>query len=281
MNPSGEAANATLVASQKYNKKIPLLRTESTILARAFPGSSGHQDDYPFPFTRVEVFDGYRNYPYRAIGKLFFANSKPCSASAVSSPNNNLIWTAGHCLTNNGEVASGVKFAPAYKDGNAPYGRWEACQLYVQRDWFYNSDWRYDLGAIKACPRSDGARLHDVVGSLPITFNAPRNHHWSAFGYPENSPFTGERLITAQSSHGHDDPKTDPVRPIGIGSDMTPGSSGGPWILNLTRNIAGSSRNVVNGVVSYSWPETDNAQYSPYHGDKAKTLRQRAIDDGA
>jgi len=141
--------------------------------------------------------------------------------------------TAQIGITVNGELDSGVKFIPAYKDGNAPYGTWEACQLFVQRDWFYDSNRSYDLGAIKACPRSDGARLHDVVGSLPIAFNAPRNHHWNTFGCPAESPFSGERLITAQSSHGHNDPQEDLVLPIGIGSDLTGGSSGGPWLKHL------------------------------------------------
>ena len=56
-----------------------------------------------------------------AIGKLFL-NGGYCSASVISG--NNIIVTAAHCCwdrTKNNWIG-GWSFAPAYNNGNAPYG---------------------------------------------------------------------------------------------------------------------------------------------------------------
>ena len=52
------------------------------------------------------------------------------------------------------------------------------------------------------------------------------------FGYPQAAPFNGNRLITTASTdwYTHDFTPGGQVSKI-IGSDLTGGSSGGPWIL--------------------------------------------------
>ena len=77
-------------------------------------------------FTQYcENCDGVNgNFPQRAIGKLF-TSAGSCSASVVSGQN--VIVTAAHCCYNrsSGGWIGGWQFAPAYRDGFAPYGMFD------------------------------------------------------------------------------------------------------------------------------------------------------------
>jgi V8-like Glu-specific endopeptidase len=238
--------------------------------------------DRPHPFTGHEVLDSYEQYPLQTIGKLFFTQGEfdyVCSASALVSDNQRLVWTAGHCVSGGDGFtwSTNVRFVPAYRYGAAPFGSWEVCGLYTTWNWYYYGDISYDMGALKVCDRSDGARLHEVVGSLGFLANVPRVQHWNAFGYPAAEPFNGESLHTCQAGHGRDDTVMQPMT-IGIGCDMTGGSSGGPWILEMQRQGAG---NYLNGVNSYGYSNLPNVMFSPYFGDEFLNLRDYAISNGA
>lgn len=237
----------------------------------------------PLPFTGTEIFDSYEQYPLRTVGKVFFTQNGSnfvCSAAAVVSDNKRLVYTAGHCVAaGDGLTWSGnVFFVPAYREGNAPMGVWSACGIYTTSGWFENGDFSEDFGIIKVCDQDDGTRLHDVVGSLGLLTHASRVQHWNDFGYPAAPPFNGETLNTCQASHGIDDTNAFPAT-IGIGCDMTGGSSGGPWILGFKR--LGTNGNYLNGLNSYGYSNVPNVMFSPYFGDMAQALWQYAIDNGS
>ena len=60
------------------------------------------------------------------VGALFQgawqSNPHFCSASVVDSPSGDVIATAAHCLSGNGQD---LEFVPMYHDGQAPYGAWD------------------------------------------------------------------------------------------------------------------------------------------------------------
>jgi V8-like Glu-specific endopeptidase len=242
---------------------------------------------YPFPFTSGFVpSNQYKRFPHRTIGKVFFTMSgvdATCSASAVNSPNKRLIVTAGHCVSNGkGKYHENWMFVPAYNPNNSnpkdrePYGRWPACQKYVTTAFHTASLLAKDLGMVKACD-TNGKKLHDVVGYLGYKANISLNQTWYAFGYPAASPFDGNKLAYCKSAYGttHSTHKT-----IGIGCNMTGGSSGGPWIVSYSAGKTGAV-NYINGLNSHTKTSEPNSMYSPYFGQNFLDLRTLAIKTGA
>lgn len=235
---------------------------------------------FPYPYTGAMVTLNYKSYPYSTIGRLFFTQrgvDYVCSASAVDSANKRLVITAGHCVVDFGAWSTNVVFVPAYKNGAAPLGAWSACGLYAPRAWIKDGDFARDIGAIKICDRN-GKRLHQVTGALGFLANAPRIQHWNSFGYPASYPFSGERMFTCQSSHALDDYGSPAA--IGVGCDMTGGSSGGPWIARFEFGKI-SGHNLINGIVSYGYFGEPNTMYSPYFGGAFLELRRAAMAKGA
>lgn len=228
--------------------------------------------NYPGPFTRFEVFDDYRVYPYRAIGKLFFrrgGRSYVCSAASIG---NNAIWTAGHCLHAGNNRSDGwssrVVFVPSYKDGNAPFGQWPAAQLFTSPTWYRNGNpngLSEDWGGAILFPKN-GRKISQTVGWLGFAWNWSRFQHWNAMGYPAASPFNGRRLITNPASYAYSG-SISGVDSNGIGSDMTGGSSGGPWILKF------GTGNYLNGNNSYRRSNKPNEMFSPHFNSNAKRFK--------
>lgn len=240
---------------------------------------------YPFPYSRSFVnLNRYTQYPETTIGKVFFTENgvnKVCSASTINSSNKRLIWTAGHCVSDGSQTFhTNVTFVPAYKPGTAvpePYGRWSACGLYTTNSWHKSGTFAQDLGAIQACDKG-GRRIHNVVGFLGFLANAPRNQFWRAFGYPAAPPFNGRRMVVCAAPFAVNDSGT--PNPIGIGCDMTGGSSGGPWLVNYRANQVGAV-NRINGLNSYKYNTQPEAMYSPYFGNAFVNLRNFAIQNGS
>jgi V8-like Glu-specific endopeptidase len=54
-----------------------------------------------------EVSTDYTQYPYRTVGKVFFTKDDgrrfSCSAAVIASENRSVVWTAGHCVAEQGE----------------------------------------------------------------------------------------------------------------------------------------------------------------------------------
>ena len=233
--------------------------------------------NYPGPFARLEVFDDYRVYPYRCIGKLFFkrgGRSFVCSAASIGG---NAIWSAGHCLHSGDNKASGwstdAVFVPAYKDGVAPYGQWQVKQLFVRSAWYKNgipNGLSQDMGGAILYPQNN-KKISQVVGWLGFAWNWSRYQHWCQFGYPAASPFNGRRLIQNASSYAYNGSINSSPKPVGVGSDLTGGSSGGPWILKF------GTSNYVNGCNSYRRSTKPQEMVSPYFDNNAKSLFEKLM----
>lgn len=253
-----------------------------TVVEGGLPDETPMEDDepqatsggynYPPPFTRYEVFTPYTQVPYRAMGKLFFkrgGRNFVCSASSVG---NNAIYTAGHCLHSGNGKSSGwatnVVFVPAYRDGKAPYGQWQARQLFVRTAWYKNGISKglcQDMGAAVLHKRG-GKKISQVVGWLGFAWNWSKYQHWCQYGYPAAAPFNGRRLIANHSSYAYDGGVPCSPKPVGVGSDLTGGSSGGPWVLKF------GTSNYLNGVNSYRRSSKPQEMFSPFFNNNAKSL---------
>jgi hypothetical protein len=219
-------------------------------------------------FSSYEYPGSYTTYPASTNGKVFFTLdgvNYVCSGTAVNSSNRSVVWTAGHCVNAGpGAYATNWAFVPAYRDGSRPFGTWTARTLVTSSAWANQGDISYDVaGAVMNT--NGGSALTDVVGGRGIAFNYNRNQFFTSFGYPAAPPFNGQRLWVCESNLLTSDPTTSP-QTMGIGCDMTGGSSGGGWV------VGGS----VYSVNSYGYSNQRNVMYGPYQGSVAQSVYNAA-----
>ena len=257
-----------------------------TIPPRA-PSSTRAEDDMSrpsatfqshIPFTRAEVLDP-TVYPYVVHGKLFVEWGGAvglCSGTVVTSNNSSVVVTAAHCLMNpnNGSTPDRLLFAPGYRLGNAPFGLWESIGFGVTAEWGRSvsdgaADPRYDVGAIVLRPNDDGQTIGDLLGTRGISFNQDAFQLFDAFGYPSAGPFDGERLWLCDSETSELLTLYPAPRPHAIGCDMTPGSSGGGWVVGDA---------FVNSLNSFRLLGHDDVMYGPQFGSSALDLYEFASD---
>jgi len=135
--------------------------------------------------------------------------------------------------------------------------------------WAEQGDFEFDFGGV-VLNRLDGRKISQAVGTLGFAWYWPYVEHWNVFGYPAGRPFNGKYLQTCQASvaaiTGFDVPE------IGIGCDMTGGSSGGPFVVDFGHGY------YLNGNVSNSVVGFGEELYSPYFGDCAHAMYQTLAD---
>ena len=226
------------------------------------------------PYTSGELTDTV-SFPNRVHGKVFFSRSGGnfvCSGTAVNAPNLSLVISAGHCVRNDGVWASNWAFVPGYRNGSRPYGTWAATDIAAPSPWVTSEDLRYDVGTAVVAANGSGQALQSVVGARAILFNQPEPVSGAvrSFGYPAQAPFNGSKLRFCDSSLGYRDPLTSDPQTMGIGCDMTGGSSGGGW-------VAGDS---VISVNSYGRPSNPEVMHGPYFGSTIQALYD-AVDGEA
>jgi V8-like Glu-specific endopeptidase len=223
-------------------------------------------------FSSGEVQGDYLDFPERTSGKVFFTDASgtdyACSGTAISSENESVVWTAGHCV-NGGASQTWVEdwvFIPAYRDGTAPYGMWHAKEFYSPVGWTEYRLFNYDVAAVVVDANDDGQRLADVIGGRGIAFNMSPYQTFDAFGYPGDGSFTGERMYWCRSElETLIDDIFGPV--LAIGCDMTHGSSGGGLIV---------LDEFVNSNISAGSDDYPNIIFAPYLGDAAESAYEAA-----
>ena len=189
------------------------------------------------PFPDQETSPGADTlYPQRVHGRLFLrkgASNRACSATLVSASGEDAILTAGHCLfdTDLDAEATNVVFAPGYRDGATPFGRFPASALHYP-DEFTEGDREFDIGAANLAPNASGVPA-SALGTRGITFNTPRRSYrrdtFQIFGYPGRPTdfYDGQRLILCVT------PFTGFNRDGALRADpcyQHEGSSGGAWL---------------------------------------------------
>ena len=202
-------------------------------------------------FAQTDIFTQYQEtgnpLAPTAIGKLFL-NGGYCSASVISG--NNIIVTAAHCCwdrTKNNWIG-GWSFAPAYNNGNAPYGVFNWAQARVLNSWINNGDTASDVCLIALQNDAAGHGVTYYTGWLGRSWNYPSTLSMHSLGYPGNIGGGNNLELCASESFAQNSSCGAGV--LNTGCSMTYGSSGGPWIRDYrTGNHVDS---VVHGYVNQS-----------------------------
>ncbi|MFF9897712.1 trypsin-like serine peptidase [Streptomyces longispororuber] len=172
-----------------------------------------------------------------AVGKLVFehANGKPdhCSATAVDSDSEILVLTAAHCLHEGpgGTWTKNVVFIPARHDGSEPFGRFTAWNVATSSLWSSGAkpDWEHDYGMVIVNDNSKGQTVVDAAGGYQIVPDARTGEKVSIMGY-SGPPYSGERQVFCEDLI---EPTVPPLNMWQVECpNMTPGSSGSPWLLD-------------------------------------------------
>lgn len=262
-------STALALAKEMYTKEWD----DATDMLLEMDTPEVHGYGYVPPYTRYCVncsTSMWTSFPWSTVGKLFFRipgqGNYSCSAAVAY---NRAVWTAGHCVYTRGRGwHTNVVFIPAYRNGRAPYGVFSASNLATTSGWFNYRRYSYDVGLIIARDRSRRS-IGWWTGYLGAMFNARTDQHFHTLGYPSNIS-SGRYLIACASSTSRLD-ATESPRTVGIGCDMSHGSSGGPRMIKYTPLAAGAN-NYVNGVTSYYYRGRSLEVFSPYFGEAAKGL---------
>lgn len=206
----------------------------------------------------------------RTTGKVFFSDGGVdyvCSGSAVTTPDESTVLTAGHCVADAGSYVTDWMFVPGYDDGYAPYGTFVASRLSTTAGWLAHDDFDVDVAFAHVGRNAGGLTLGDAVGGQAIAFDRPRGGTVVALGYPAAAPFTGRRLTVCAGDLGTDTVGGSPDHALGC--DMTGGSSGGPWFGDFDWD---TGRGRILSVTSFGYVGYPGTLYGPYLGGTAKAL---------
>ena len=202
-----------------------------------------------------------------------------CSASMIGK---SLLLTAAHCVHDYGLGSSGwaskVKFVPAKNDASEPYLFYESTQYLISNTYYNGTDTCTQTGVVcnndVALVALGNNRSGEQAGNRAGWFG----YGWNGYSYatPASSSqgVFGNKLFASITQLGYPGSFDSGLRmqintPYGaffgsgnlkntwLGSAMTGGSSGDPWLVNFGTNAVGgnygssSNRNVVVGVTSY------------------------------
>jgi len=246
---------------------IQLIKTKNSSAVNYVPYTRAA---YPPLFTRYDENVNVDTYPINTIGVLFFTQNGinyRCSAVLVY---RNVVWTAGHCIHDgiSGDAgwSENFVFYPAWKDGAAnplygSYSNWTASFTY--KKWMKKGKLGYDFGAVVFDDTVNGEYPGDTVGYLGFQTGQSEAQTWNIYGYPSETPFTGDSLVTCLTVFTRKDTSIVPAT-VGFGCDMTGGASGAPLVRLFSYDGAW-----VNGTYSYYYGNKTKEIFSPYFGDDA------------
>jgi len=258
-NPGATAEYWTKAKAQSAKELVPT-RTDA---GSASYGSSG----LDFTRSRITPQSGNVTIPYRTTGKIFF--TKPgvgdfqCSGSVVAK---RVVITAAHCLFGEGHFYTNWVFIPGYDGSKStlaqqrPYGTWTWSRGQVPTNWISSGGSLPNPTDFATLVFNDQAfsgttyKLYQKAGKYTFAVNHLFDTAVTMLGYPCN--FDSCNIMQRVDSSDH---RVPPGYSGGnvyeYGSDMTGGSSGGPWLENFGTGAAPqggwATRNTVVGVTSY------------------------------
>ena len=231
------------------------------VVAFAVPGVASAKP--PAGTKKASTFSGTPT-----VGALFDSATSTthfCTASVVASPGGNVLITAAHCV---GGSAKGWSFAPGFRHGASPYGRWRVTGVYVDPQWIADQNPRRDYAFLTVAPKPiDGRRteIQTVTGANGLGAGPRRGETVTVPAYPHgeaNDPIT----CTAKVYF-------DGVFPAFNCNPYVDGTSGSPWLATTPNGI------MIVGLIAGlhqggCYPYTS---YSPPLGRHARAVYQRAV----
>jgi V8-like Glu-specific endopeptidase len=243
-----------------YWNRSRLLGAQPWATRRAAVPSPGQTPD---AHTATSVLRVGALFEHDASGEHF------CTASVVTSPGQDLLVTAAHCL-NPGDGSgyrSDIVFVPDYRDGVAPYGIWTPQRLLVAPQWAKSADPDYDVGFVVLEPH-DGKNIQQVLGANRLGFGTSFEQLVRVTGYPStaDAPITCINWTSQQST-------TQLEFDCAGYSD---GTSGSPWVTDYDpRTRTGTIVGVIGGYEQGG--DTPSVSYSTYLGPGIQQLYQQAL----
>jgi hypothetical protein len=213
-----------------------------------------------------------------------------CSGSVASDTgaSTSLVLTAGHCVydESGSGFATNWMFVPNYEDGGSivtnpngthsftcdttQFGCWTATALVTTTAWAngggslagFNNDYAFAVVGTGG-KTGQNVQLDAAVGSNPVAFNQSHPAQVYSFGYPQASPYNGQKLIYCA---GQDIPDSwGGTSDYGLDCNMTGGSSGGPWFVGFNASAGTGSLNSVNSF-KYTSGRFTRYMWGPYFG---------------
>ncbi|WP_139826329.1 trypsin-like serine peptidase [Derxia lacustris] len=277
--PQTTAGHTPLAAEPPVNERLFDAATQARRPQAAASSGATAQDwgtvKAPFSTRRADI--GFarieRVYPWRTVGKLYFSYAGidyECSAAVIQ---RRIILTAGHCVHEGSGGSAGwhdnFVFVPGFDGANdaesaiAPWGRWTGGHAITTAAWLNGGGEVPNAGDYAVIEIADRAvasggplrRLGELTGWLATQTLSLGLNHTTKLGYPSNFA-SGLKLIESTSANYQR------VYPNNVeyGSDLSHGSSGGPWVQNFAvavsdtdgSGLKGGSNRVV-GVTSYGY----------------------------
>jgi len=234
----------------------------------------------------------------RTIGRVFFevgGKAYYCSATSVHGQFRNLVATAGHCVYNTeaNRPVDNFVFIPGYYQGKAPWGIYVGAQYHTHYDFDVYEDYDRDYAFVNVYNgvKREGnkwvdiGRLGDNVGGQGFAWNQPIGKKSFVFGYPTGShpdgdrPYTGEtpKFCYGQTYAGPAVPEFKVEEHVAIKCAFTPGSSGGPFLLQYS---SAKRTGYLNGVVSLVIDSDGNQRFdrttTPYFDGETASIYKYA-----
>src|SRR6266571_635007 len=213
--------------------------------------------------------------PFRgtaAVGALFTKSDGTlgrhfCTASVVSSPAEDLLITAAHCLQSRSLRPTGrIVFAPGYHNGKFPYGIWMVTTVYVNSAWSENQNPNNDVAFLIA--GRPGTHIQRYTGAETLKVGKPAQvvH---VIGYPDATSEPIKCTAPARNfDHGHE--------MVFDCDNYTNGTSGGPFLAHANhRTGEGWVIGVIGGYQDGG--DTPDISYSPRFFARILALYRTAV----
>jgi hypothetical protein len=194
----------------------------------------------------------------RAAGRLFFTlagKPRSCTATIVASGTGRVLATAGHCVLTDGidgprQHAANLMFAPGFRDGEFPWGRWYIESVHIARGWVDRADWSQDVAFLRVHFSPEFVPIERAVGAAQgLAFGSSASGSTALLGYPAVPPFDGATLRWCGTNHPEPPTGAAPGG-LGVRCAMTSGYSGGP---TLTRWDSSTATGYVIAIASHDF----------------------------